>query len=143
MMVKCKEKLLRWESIAQATTTERIISRTNVFLFTIASGNRTTRLKDTYPDSFPEKLCLGILDEAGATSETYIPLVMTLGIENLVLLGDVKQLRPLVIAPDEERIDEKQANRSLMERVLDAGLPNKTMLTIQYRMPKKICNVVS
>ena len=87
-------------------------------------------------------MVMGILDEAGATAETYIPLVLQTKIENLVLLGDQRQLRPLVIAPDSENIDEKQVNRSLLERCV-ACKSGSTMLREQYRMPKKLCDVVS
>ena len=67
------------------------------------------RLQEDHKSVF-RRLLLGVLDEAGATGETYIPLLLNTGVENLVQLGDVKQLRPMVIARDNARIDEKQAN---------------------------------
>ena len=61
---------------------------------------------------FP-RLVAAILDEAGATGEEHIPLILDVGAENLVLLGDQKQLGPVVIAAEPPtELAEKCVNRS-------------------------------
>lgn len=128
--VKAK-KLLTW---ARATAARRIVAETTCFLGTVASSYRITNLRDTYAEDFPRML-LAILDEAGATAETYTPLILSLGVQNLMLLGDTKQLRPLVKGV--EHGDPYEVTRSLMERCVNAGV-DQSMLTEQYRMPSEV-----
>ena len=45
------------------------------------------QLQQDYADDFPKRLFMGILDEAAATAETYIPLILRLRVENLALPG--------------------------------------------------------
>ncbi|CAD7944627.1 unnamed protein product, partial [Amoebophrya sp. A120] len=127
------DRLYDW---AKKTAAKRIVLSTTCFLFTIASGYRMKQLQDEY--DLP-KITLGILDEAGATAESHTPLILETGVENLLLLGDTKQLRPLVKG-DPPR--EYQIDRSLMERCGDAGADQQS-LKEQYRMPPEICDLVS
>jgi len=122
----------------------RIVSVTKVFLCTTASLHRISMLQDEYQEHFPGSPHTVILDEAGATPESYIPQVLHTGVENLVLLGDHKQLPPLVITMDLRDVERKNVNQSLMERSLK-DMPSEWVhqLTEQYRMPPTLCQLVS
>lgn len=66
-----------------------------------------------------------------------------MGVQNLVLLGDHKQLNPLVLATAGAlEMKEKNVDRSFMERALDCGCREHSLLT-QYRMPDILCKLVS
>eukprot|EP00392_Amoebophrya_sp_AT5.2_P014324 g14473.t1 len=134
-LVRRADRLCQW---ARASARKRIVSKTTCFLFTIASGYRMQQLTNEFQDYMPETM-LAILDEAGATAESYAPMLLETGVKNLVLLGDTMQLRPLVKG---EPPEEAQVDRSLMERCCHAGAA-QLMLKEQYRMPEVICNVVS
>ncbi|CAD7945798.1 unnamed protein product [Amoebophrya sp. A25] len=129
------DRLCEW---ARQSAAGRIVAKTTCFLFTISSGYRMQQLQSEYSAMMPHTK-LAVLDEAGATAESYVPMILTTGVENLLLLGDTKQLRPLVKGspPDDFQID-----RSLMERCCDAGA-DQQMLKEQYRMPPGISDVVS
>ncbi|CAE7240689.1 Upf1 [Symbiodinium microadriaticum] len=130
-------------SLAQNTAAARNVRRTRVLLCTIPSCYKVMQLQEDYEDDFPKRLFMGILDEAAATAETYIPLILRLQVENLVLLGDHKQLSPLVLASGGDReIKDKNVDRSLMERAIDNNLRPHS-LRVQYRMPEVLCNLVS
>jgi superfamily I DNA and/or RNA helicase len=85
-------------------------------------------------------------ESAKKTHSSDIPMIMALGVNNLMLLGDVKQLRPFVAASKElvrnPASAGKQIDRSLMERAVDCGSPTD-MLCEQYRMPRRIADLVS
>lgn len=66
-----------------------------------------------------------------------------MGVENLVLLGDHKQLNPLVLASGGDfEMKDKKVDRSFMERAMECGCPLHP-LRIQYRMPDILCRLVS
>ncbi|HIF16209.1 MAG TPA: hypothetical protein EYQ85_03035 [Candidatus Poseidoniales archaeon] len=71
-----------------------------------------------------------LIDEATQSSEpsTLVPVVR--GARQVVLVGDHRQLPPTVIS---RRAEEGGLNRSLFERLIEAGLPAH-MLEMQYRM---------
>ncbi|XP_054433461.1 3'-5' exoribonuclease HELZ2 isoform X2 [Pteronotus mesoamericanus] len=75
-----------------------------------------------------------LVDEAGMATEpeTLIPLVRFSGAEKVVLLGDHKQLRPVV---KNEHLQSLGLDRSLFERYYREA----HMLDTQYRMHKDIC----
>ncbi|XP_054323489.1 3'-5' exoribonuclease HELZ2 [Pongo pygmaeus] len=75
-----------------------------------------------------------LVDEAGMATEpeTLIPLVQFPQAEKVVLLGDHKQLRPVV---KNERLQNLGLDRSLFERYHE----DAHMLDTQYRMHKGIC----
>lgn len=119
-----------------------ICEQTTVFLCTVASNYRLTELRERFGKDFP-RLIAAVLDEAGATAEDNIPLLLDAGAENLVLLGDQKQLGPLVVSHEPPTVlEEKKANRSFLQRCCDAGrVP--VLLSEQYRMPRFLGSLVS
>lgn len=60
---------------ARDSATKRIVSKTTCFLFTIASGYRMQQLANQFHDTMPYTM-LAILDEAGATAESYAPMLL-------------------------------------------------------------------
>lgn len=132
----------RWLSFAHERAPYRVVRRTHVFLCTIPSSYRVEGLREEYEEDFPTTLSFAICDEAAATAETYVPQMMSLSVENLLLLGDHKQLPPLVLARDHKDVANKRVARSLMERMIDGGYPCHQLRT-QYRMPEVLCNLVS
>jgi len=121
-----------------------IVRGTRVFVCTIASLHRVSMLGRQFGPDFPGSPHTVVIDEAGATPESYMCQILQTGVENLVLLGDHKQLPPLVLTLDVGDMESKQVNRSLMERAL-AQMPAAWVhrLTVQYRMPVAICELVS
>ncbi|XP_036041402.1 helicase with zinc finger domain 2 isoform X2 [Onychomys torridus] len=79
-----------------------------------------------------------LIDEAGMATEpeTLIPLVRFSQIEKVVLLGDHKQLQPVV---KNEQLRNLGMDRSLFERYHRDAI----MLDTQYRMHKDICSFPS
>lgn len=79
-----------------------------------------------------------LIDEAGMATEpeTLIPLVCFSQTEKVVLLGDHKQLRPVV---KNEQLRNLGMDRSLFERYHRDAI----MLDTQYRMHKDICSFPS
>jgi superfamily I DNA and/or RNA helicase len=75
------------------------------------------------------------VDEAGATSEQDIPVLLLLKPNNLVLIGDHLQLPP----PSSSR----EKFGSLMERCSRNSRFDIFALQMQYRMHPKICRLVS
>eukprot|EP00405_Crypthecodinium_cohnii_P032678 CAMPEP_0206517018 /NCGR_PEP_ID=MMETSP0324_2-20121206/63710_1 /ASSEMBLY_ACC=CAM_ASM_000836 /TAXON_ID=2866 /ORGANISM="Crypthecodinium cohnii, Strain Seligo" /LENGTH=917 /DNA_ID=CAMNT_0054010057 /DNA_START=27 /DNA_END=2780 /DNA_ORIENTATION=+ len=129
-------------SLMESTASERVIRGTQVVLCTISSAHKVAKLRNDY-ESFPDKTFLGILDEAAATPETYVPMLVDMGIQHLVMLGDHKQLSPLVVTlGGSDEIDGQNVDRSFMERALAAGVKQHS-LTEQYRMPRTLCDLVS
>jgi len=120
------------------------VRATRIFLCTLACLHRISTLELEYGPDFPGAPHTVVIDEAGATPESYVPQVLQTGAENLVLLGDHRQLPPLVLTLDFAEVEAKRVNRSLMERAL-AQVPESEvhMLTVQYRMPTAICELVS
>ncbi|CAJ1397165.1 unnamed protein product [Effrenium voratum] len=130
-------------AVAQATAQSRTVRNTRVFLCTIPSGYKVQKLQEDFEKDFPGRLVISILDEAAATAETYMPLILRMGVENLVLLGDHKQLNPLVLATAGDwEIKDKQVDRSFMERAMQSGCKLHALHT-QYRMPDILCKLVS
>ncbi|CAE8653736.1 unnamed protein product [Polarella glacialis] len=129
---------------AEAEALQRIIRRSRVFLCTIASLYRLRELQESadLAGCALRRIFMAICDEAAATAETYVPMLLSSNVENLVLFGNQKQLQPLVRARDHKEPEVKKVSRSLMERMIDAGCPAR-MLTVQYRMFTELCNIVS
>ncbi|KAI5101910.1 helicase with zinc finger domain 2 [Silurus meridionalis] len=78
-----------------------------------------------------------LIDECAMATEpeAFIPLVSH-NPEQIVLLGDHKQIRPIVTC---DRVKELGMGKSLFERYMDRAL----MLDTQYRMHEHICNFPS
>lgn len=121
-----------------------LVQTARCFLCTIASLYRVSALREQYEEEGFAEPHTAVLDEAGATPETYVPQVLHTGVENLVLLGDHKQLPPLVLTMNPAEIEEKNVKRSLMERALDQ-MPENWIHSLkqQYRMHPSICSLVS
>lgn len=129
--------------VARSTAPARTVRNTRILLCTIPSSYKVMQLKEEYVNDFPGQLFMSVLDEAAATAETYVPLLIRLGVENLLMLGDHKQLSPLVMASGGDRmLQEKRLDRSLMERAIDCGVVAHP-LRLQYRMPVVLCDLVS
>ena len=82
-----------------------------------------------------------ILDEAGATAESSCAQGLALRPQVVCLIGDHKQLPPHVNLPAKS-LANTMIDRSLMERVINAGA-KRAVLTTQYRMHPKICRISS
>ncbi len=76
---------------------------------------------------------IAIVDESTQATESDVLLLMTLGFQKLVLVGDDKQLRPTIISSVAATTG---LNISLFERLMHVKKPH--MLTMQYRMHPKI-----
>lgn len=129
----------------------RFLTTTMVFVSTIDSSEGSLRrLKVDITETSkalrlspkvklpPVTLDTAIMDEAACVLETAVPVLLSLGIQNLTLVGDHNQLRPF------SQVRESNAcmhhSRSLMERAINSGFP-KQFLDTQYRMHPKICDV--
>lgn len=140
---KCVVKADNALRVARDTAPSRVVRNTRVFLCTISSSYQVRTLQEYFPKDFPGRLAMSILDEAAATAETYVPLVIRIGVENLVMLGDHKQLNPLVLATGGDQvIKDKNVDRSFMERAMACNCPLHPLRT-QYRMPDVLCKLVS
>ena len=120
--------------------TAAILSSTTIFLCTVASLHRLDAAAAYFEGG--EALHTVVLDEAGATPETYVPQILSCGAENLVLLGDHNQLPPLVMCSSLDEVVTKRANRSLLERARETA-DVVHLLNEQYRMPEHVATLVS
>ena len=126
----------------RADAERNLIANTNIFLCTVASNYRLTELRSEHKKDFP-RLIAAVLDEAGATAEDHIPLLLDAGAENLVLLGDQQQLGPLVVSSEPPHmLSQKNVTRSFLKRCCDCGV-QPILLTEQYRMPVRLGELVS
>jgi len=80
-----------------------------------------------------------IVDEAGCTQEIEMVRMLLLNPKNVIHIGDHKQLRPGL---EINCYQHEDPERSQMERLVDGGI-SYTLLTIQYRMHRDICHIVS
>lgn len=145
--MRVRRVLTRLENL----TCLRFYTKTRVLICTIDSTERMVRTmeKGTREAAFavggPGRFMAGtlnldtaIMDEAGCVLESAVPVLLTLGVKNLTLVGDHHQLQPFSHLRDGEGC--ANHNRSLMERAQDAGTPGQ-FLTTQYRMHPGICEV--
>ncbi|RAK83097.1 AAA family ATPase [Aspergillus costaricaensis CBS 115574] len=84
-----------------------------------------------------------IVEEAGEILESHILTAMTMDTQQLVLIGDHKQLRPKInnYNLSVEKGDGLDLNRSLFERLISKGYPHSS-LTTQHRMRPEISRLV-
>lgn len=131
-------------------TRYRILTKTKVLLCTVDSTERmmremTDRVKDAVNDLGIDSgtaletfsLDTAILDEAACVLETAVPVILALGVKNLTLVGDQRQLQPFSMVRESSTT---KHTRSFMERALDVGYPSH-FLDVQYRMHPSICQV--
>jgi len=128
--------------IEKATQDSRgdVMGGSLILLCTIAS---TSRLLREWEESVGEPLVTHtvIVDECGCTTESSVALLMRLRPQNLLMVGDHKQLPPTSMVPPQELLG-MHHDRSLLERCIMAS-GSYHCLREQYRMHPKICNVVS
>jgi len=80
-----------------------------------------------------------IVEEAAEVLESYIVSCLTAATQQLILIGDHKQLRP---SPNEYRLEvDYNLGISLFERLIMAGIPHAT-LQMQHRMRPEIAGLV-
>jgi len=113
----------------------RILESNKVFLATIGS---LPAFQDLVLWS-GQSIHTVIVDEAGCTQEIEMVRMLLLNPKNVIHIGDHKQLRPGLEINCYQQGDPE---RSQMERLVDAGI-SYTLLTIQYRMHRDICHIVS
>ncbi len=129
----------------------RFLTTTRVFLSTIDSSEGSLRrLKRDITETAtalrlspkvklpPVTFDTVIVDEAACVLETAVPVLLSLGLQNLTLVGDHNQLRPFSHVRESNSC--MHHSRSLMERAIESGFP-KQFLDTQYRMHPKICDV--
>ena len=117
-----------------------VLQDTQIFLATIAS---TSRLLRDWEEHVGEELTIHtvIVDECGCTTESSVALLARLNPQNLLLVGDHKQLPPTSMVPPRE-LEGTRHDRSLLERcVMASGAVHK--LREQYRMHPQICECIS
>ncbi|KAJ1490723.1 P-loop containing nucleoside triphosphate hydrolase protein, partial [Baffinella frigidus] len=117
-----------------------VLQGTQIFLATIAS---TSRLLKEWEENVGEDLVIHtvIVDECGCTTESSVALLARLNPQNLILVGDHKQLPPCSMVPPQE-LRGTRHDRSLLERCVEAsGTVHK--LKEQYRMHPNICDCIS
>lgn len=78
-----------------------------------------------------------IIDEAGTVPEYKLPLLLTMGVNAIVAIGDQNQLQPFSHARQDTPID------GFFQRAVKGLEGSVPMLTEQYRMHPSICNLVS
>lgn len=132
----------------------RIYTKTRVLICTVDSTARMLRAMEDGTleaanaigrsshgdDGFSYRLSLdtAIIDEAACVLETAVPVVLSLGIKNLTLVGDPNQLQPFSQARENEA--GQHHSRSLMERAIAADMP-RHFLDTQYRMHPSLAEV--
>jgi len=74
-----------------------------------------------------------VIDEAGQAPEpeALCPLTLASSAKKIVMVGDPKQLRPIIVSPAAVKLG---LSISLLERLSDAPCGRPRLLTLQYRM---------
>lgn len=119
------------ENKVQILREKRIIGCT-----TTAAAKYTKLIASAQPD-------IVIVEEAGEIQESHILTALTPSIQQLILIGDHKQLRPKISNYDltVEKGEGYDLNRSLFERLIIQGHPHTT-LQKQHRMHPDISVLV-
>lgn len=128
-------------AIAAGPAHKQAMVEAEIYLCTIASTSRMIREWEESSPGEPLKMHTIIVDECGCTPESSIALLLRLTPQNLILVGDHKQLPPTSMLPPQDLQGTGHA-RSVLERsILASGRFHR--LLEQYRMPSRLCNVVS
>ena len=141
-----KRKLRGWKALVSNIATHvhslrktHILSQTRLYLCTIDSTSRMAKALAEHEVDLKLDTC--IVDEAGCVLEVSIPILLRFCPNNLLLIGDHKQLQPFSsVQVDQHRVTNH--TRSFLERAILCGVKAKT-LTMQYRMHPSICSIVS
>ena len=124
-----KEDALAREAVVQMVVAkDRILLASRVVLSTLdglASADLDRRDKT-----------IAIVDEAGTVPEYKLPLLVSLGAQAIVAIGDQKQLQPFTH-------DTQEVQQGFFHRAVGALGDRVPMLKVQYRMHPVICDFVS
>ncbi|CAE7588041.1 HELZ2 [Symbiodinium sp. CCMP2592] len=112
------------------------LRRTDVVFATCISARRGGLAAALQAPGAPELLQV-VLDEAGQAPEpeALCPMTLAKNAKKIVMVGDPKQLRPIVTSPQAERMG---LNISLLERLSDAPAGKPRLLSLQYRMHEEL-----
>ncbi|CAE7249710.1 HELZ2 [Symbiodinium sp. CCMP2456] len=112
------------------------LRRTDVVFATCISARRGGLAAALQAPGAPELLQV-VLDEAGQAPEpeALCPMTLAKNAKKIVMVGDPKQLRPIVVSPQAERMG---LNISLLERLSDAPAGKPRLLSLQYRMHEEL-----
>ena len=118
-----------------------LMEKCQIILCTIAS---TSRLLREWEENVKKPLQVHtvVVDECGCTPESSTALLLNLQPQNMVLLGDHRQLPPCSLVPPQV-LKETGHDRSMLERCVLGSGGKVHRLTEQYRMHPHICSVVS
>lgn len=127
--IKEKEKLIDVEK-------NKIMCEFRVFLCTIDTSYKFYAM---LPPT--KQISTVILDEAGSTKESDMLPLMRLNPQNIIMIGDPKQLSAFC---DLKLEDEQKMFLTIspLERLIKCGKQH-SILTIQYRMKSDMCKIVS
>lgn len=124
---------------------DRMLKRKNAF---VIGSKRVVACTTTAAAKYAQELQASardvlLVEEAGEILESHILTALASGTQQLVLIGDHKQLRPKVNYPlSVEKGEGYDLNRSLFERLVLKGFPHQ-ILTQQHRMRPEISSLVS
>ncbi|CAJ1459773.1 unnamed protein product [Effrenium voratum] len=118
--------------LALAASRAAELRRSDVVFATCISARRGGLSTALAGEGAPELLQV-VLDEAGQAPEpeALCPMTLAKNARKLVLVGDPKQLRPIITCSAAERMG---LNISLLERLSDAPWGEPKLLSLQYRM---------
>lgn len=108
------------------------LKRADVVFATCISARRGGLSAALQAEGAPELLQV-VLDEAGQAPEpeALCPMTLAKNAQKIVLVGDPKQLRPIILSPVAEQMG---LNISLLERLSEAPWSEPKLLSLQYRM---------
>ncbi|KAJ9209476.1 hypothetical protein DTO166G4_8919 [Paecilomyces variotii] len=115
---------------------QEVLGRADVVVCTLSRAGEDAMQTEFYPDVIA-------VDEAAKASESDLWNVLAYDSRVNLLVGDHRQLRPLVISQDDDKNGfSAQLGMSLSERLQDNGLPMITF-DVQHRMHAQIGDLVS
>jgi GTPase SAR1 family protein len=127
---RIQECTLETSNLSSISSLSSKISTTRIFITTILNASRNKILKTL-------KLNYCIIDEAGQITQPLIIGGLLLA-EKFILVGDDKQLSPLVLSKEASNLG---MNISLLKRLMEIHPFMTCSLTIQYRMNETIMSL--
>lgn len=129
------DDLLSQARNANGQVTEQIIRSKRIIACTTSGAAK-------YPQVLSEAPGIVIVEEAGQVLESHIVTALNPTAKQLIMIGDHKQLRPLVnYELSVEKGDGYDLNRSMFERLVLKGYPHQ-VLAQQHRMRPEISDLV-
>ncbi|CAD8176971.1 unnamed protein product [Paramecium pentaurelia] len=131
-------KLLQTEKKQYEEIEQNYLQKCHIVVSTLNSCSKECLRK--YFEEVNFRMC--IIDEAPTALEPalLIPMVKYPKIEKIVLLGDLKQLSPIVVASESKNFG---YNRSLFERLAAGLTESTTQLIYQYRQMDNLAEITS